>query len=559
MDRQIVYPGQILPETTLLQMTKDAMIGLGKLAAATIGTGNAVNGFAVTPTSPASLQVYVAPGEIYSLQNIDSTAFSTLAADTAHQIVKQGISLDQQTLTLTAPVTSGQSINYLIEATYQDSDANPVLLPYYNSANPGLPYSGQGNNGQTQNTARKGAVVLQAKAGTPAATGSQTTPAPDAGYVGLYVVTVAYGQTQITAPNIVQYAPAPFISLVNMGQIQNQTGTAFAAGGTAPAYTLTPSPVISAYAPNLRFRVSFGAAGTTGSNTLNISGLGAKSLMQYDSNGTLVPAVIPAGLLSDVEYNGSVMVLLDPVAGKSSVVGSSRNLKVNISLAATSAAWTADEIIAETSLGGAAYQLANFNKTLNLATAGIGGMDTGTAPVNGYVAIYAAYNPSTGAQGIFACNAATSSGSVYGGANLPAGYTATALISTWPTNASGQLVAGCQVDRQISVPVVNVLTSSSYAASWTSLSIAGAVPPNAKSCCGWLGVGNSTNVGASLLVSPTSTGVGYQLAETPIGSTYSAATPFSSLPILNAQTIYYQTGGSGGTLSISMSITGYSI
>lgn len=340
---------------------------------------------------------------------------------------------------------------------------------------------------------------------------------------------------------------------------QAQTGTAFTAGGTAPAYTLTPSPAITAYVSGQRFRVAFGSAGTTGSNTLNISGQGAVSLKQYDSNGNLVPAVIPAGLLSDVEYNGSVMVLLDPVAGKTSVVGSARNLKMNLAAAATSATWTADEIIAETSLGGVAYQLASFNKTLNLATTGIGGMDTGTAPVNGYVAIYAAYNPSTGVQGIFACNAATSSGSVYGGANQPAGYTATALISTWPTNSSGQLVAGCQVDRQISVPVVNVLTSSSYAASWTSLGISGAVPPNAKSCCGWLGVGNSTNVGASILVSPTSAGVGYQLAETPIGSTYSVATPFSILPILTAQTIYYQTGGSGGTLSLSINITGYSI
>ncbi|MBA4710570.1 hypothetical protein, partial [Aquitalea aquatica] len=150
MDRQIVYPGQILPETTLLQMTKDAMIGMAKLSAAVLGTATVVNGFAVTPTSPASLQVNAAPGEIYSLQNIDGTAFSSLSADTTHQIMKQGIALDAATLTLAAPTTSGQSINYLIEASYADVDSNPVLLPYYNSASPSSPYSGQGNNGLTQ-------------------------------------------------------------------------------------------------------------------------------------------------------------------------------------------------------------------------------------------------------------------------------------------------------------------------------------------------------------------------------------------------------------------------
>ncbi|WP_137010160.1 gp53-like domain-containing protein [Aquitalea aquatilis] len=320
MDRQIVYSGQILPETTLLQMTKDAMIGLAKLSAAVLGTSTAVNGFAVTPTSPASLQVYVAPGEIYSLQNIDGTVFSSLAADTTHQILKQGILLDQATLSCPAPATAGQSINYLIEATYQDSDANPVLLPYYNSTPPNTPFSGQGNNGLTQPTARKGTVVLTAKAGVPATTGSQTTPAPDSGNVGLYVVTVAYGQTQIVAGNISQYAAAPFINMVNMGQIQAQTGTAFPTGGTAPNYTVAPSPVPAALTDKLRFNVTFGAAGTTGSNTINItlaSGTtGAIALKQYDSNGNLVPAVVPStGFNSDVQYNlaNNCCILLDPV------------------------------------------------------------------------------------------------------------------------------------------------------------------------------------------------------------------------------------------------------
>ena len=140
MDRQIVYPGQILPETSLLQMAKDAMIGSAKLAAAMLGTSTIANGFAVTPTGPASLQVVVAPGEIYAMANIDSLAFSTLPADTTHSILKQGILLDGVTLSCPAPTTTGQSINYLVQVTYQDQDSTPVLLPYYNSANPALPY-----------------------------------------------------------------------------------------------------------------------------------------------------------------------------------------------------------------------------------------------------------------------------------------------------------------------------------------------------------------------------------------------------------------------------------
>jgi len=104
-------------------------------------------------------------------------------------------------------------------------------------------------------------------------------------------------------------------------QIQAQTLTAFATAGTAPAFTLTPVPAITALTANQRFRVSFNAAGTTGSNTLNINGLGAIALKQYNSNGTLEPASIPsAGFLSDVEYNGTSLVLLDPAPSPGTVL-----------------------------------------------------------------------------------------------------------------------------------------------------------------------------------------------------------------------------------------------
>lgn len=95
--------------------------------------------------------------------------------------------------------------------------------------------------------------------------------------------------------------------------LQGQTKTAFTTAGTAPAFTLTPSPAIGAYAANQRFRVSFNAAGITGSNTLNVSGHGAKNLKQYDSTGTKVSGVIASGQLADVEYDGTDFVILDPL------------------------------------------------------------------------------------------------------------------------------------------------------------------------------------------------------------------------------------------------------
>ncbi|MBM2884113.1 hypothetical protein JFK97_06885 [Chromobacterium phragmitis] len=276
MDRQIVYPGQILPETTLLQMTKDGMVGLGKLAAAIFGNGPVVNGLAVTPTNPASLQVTVAPGEIYSLQNIDNSMFSTLLADQNHQIVKQGILLDPVQLTLTAPGNSGQSIAYLIEASYQDQDVNPAVLPYYNSANPNQQWAGPQNNGQAQNTARKGAILVQAKAGV--ASSNPTPPAPDSGFVGLYVVTVGFGQTQITAANIQQYSGAPLIPNVGLLQAMQSGSLSFGMDvGTANNYVvnLTPAQTLRQEGEVIRFKAK---NTNTGASTLN-DGLGVVPLV----------------------------------------------------------------------------------------------------------------------------------------------------------------------------------------------------------------------------------------------------------------------------------------
>ncbi len=236
MDRVIIYPGQVPLETDLLSTNRNSMLALSKLAAAMLGVATLVNGFATTQTTVPSLGVQVAAGEIYSSQNLDGTAYSSLAADTTHQILKQGISLDPVILGIAAPVVAGQSINYLIEVSYQDQDLGLVVLPYYNASNPGTAYSGPSNSGVSQATLRKGAVVIQAKAGVSATTGTQATPAPDAGFVGVYVVTIAFGAATVINANITPYPSAPFI--VNTGQRLVNVQTFSTPGATV--YTPTP-------------------------------------------------------------------------------------------------------------------------------------------------------------------------------------------------------------------------------------------------------------------------------------------------------------------------------
>ncbi len=212
MDRNIVYPGSIPLDTDLLSINRNTMIGLGFLAQAILGTNTITDGLVCSPTNPASLAVTVGPGSITQIAPVDNLAYGSMPANTTDLVVKMGINTESTTFVLTAPASVGQSVNYVIEASFQEIDADPVVLPYYNASNPAQSFSGPANSGAVQNTLRNQRVQLQLKAGIPGNTGSQTTPAVDTGWVGLYQITVANGQTQINSGNIGVIPTAPFLN-----------------------------------------------------------------------------------------------------------------------------------------------------------------------------------------------------------------------------------------------------------------------------------------------------------------------------------------------------------
>ncbi len=212
MDRQIVYPGAIPLDTDLLNAQREAMVAVGYLAQTVLGTGPVAVGLGCSPTSPASMSVSIGPGGITQFGVVDTTPFGSLPAETTEPLLRMGINLGPTSFTLTAPTGPGQAINYLIEATLNENDQTPIALPYYNPSNPAQPYSGPSNSGIAQNTQRLQQVQVQMKAGAPATAGTQVTPPVDAGWSGLFVITVLTGQTQITAGSIAVLPTAPFIN-----------------------------------------------------------------------------------------------------------------------------------------------------------------------------------------------------------------------------------------------------------------------------------------------------------------------------------------------------------
>jgi hypothetical protein len=217
------------------------------------------------------------------------------------------------------------------------------------------------------------------------------------------------------------------------------------------------------------------------------------------------------------------------------VVGSVRNLLMSVTAASASATLTADEIIVESALGGLRYCLASFNKTINLATTGAGGMDTGSAPVSGYVAIYAIWNPTTSTAALLATNAATKQGNIYGGANMPSGYTASALLAVWATNGSSQFNIGFQRDRRHVFPIILAFNAASTQASPASVALSPVVPANAISISGELTGSSSSSSSFALTVAADANGSGQQNL-TQVGT---GAAGNYSLDILTAQTLFW--------------------
>lgn len=305
MDRQIVYPGQIPLETDLLNTNKFAMTGLAKLAAAILGQNTCLFGLACTPSMPASMTIKVGEGQIYSLQSIDGAAYSSLPADTTNSIVKQGLLMAPMSFTLKTPVTSGQSINYLIQVAYSDVDSDPTVLPYYNAANPAIAYSGPDNAGTAQSTIRSGVCHVTVKAGIAAARDSQMTPSPDAGYTSAWVITVHYGDRVVDAEAIQHADGAPFLPADGLiSAIQQGRLTYGEDSGKANHYQVACQPAVGQLSDGMRLH--FRAKNTnTGPSSFAVNHLSAASILTT-GHEELQGGQITQGQLAEVEWNNTL-------------------------------------------------------------------------------------------------------------------------------------------------------------------------------------------------------------------------------------------------------------
>lgn len=280
----------------------------------------------------------------------------------------------------------------------------------------------------------------------------------------------------------------------------------------------------------------------------------------FDSLQEEVSTVIEgAGVALDKSKNNQLLAALNllfkqPV-NYPGIVGQSRNARMTVAAASSIGDFLADELIVNSALGGNQYRLKSVSARITLTTIGAGGMATGSAPATGYVAVYVIYNPTSGSVALLGMDATSAlAPEVYGGANMPAGYTASSLVAVWPT-ASGQFVIGNLIGRKIEVATRTLLSSSTVNANRVSLTTT-LFPLNAKSIYGNMSVGSTASSSCSVVVWGANSQVGgMPFSQTVVAGGAYAAT-FSAVSVTN-QTIGWSSGNTAGTPTFAIGMGAY--
>ncbi|MFJ4388219.1 phage tail-collar fiber domain-containing protein [Pseudomonas soli] len=244
----------------------------------------------------------------------------------------------------------------------------------------------------------------------------------------------------------------------------------------------------------------------------------------------------------------------------SATVGEARGVRMEIASASATATVQADELVVKNALGGAGWSVANVSVPLNLGTVGAGGMNTGTAPANGYVAIYVLHNSQAKTTAAVAVNASKEiAAEVFAGPWPSGGFSASALVAVVPTDGAGRMLP-VVVRGRLVAPAPTQPYLGTAAVSMAPVSLAGSVPPNAVSAEGLFSVRSSQAGAISIELYATPNGIGIKRNTATLPANGASSIMFEGLPLVTRQLMYMTTvNQTQGTPEYSVYITGYRI
>lgn len=311
-----------------------------------------------------------------------------------------------------------------------------------------------------------------------------------------------------------------------------------AAGGAADAITVAPALPIPALYDGLLVGFRAGAANATDAPTLAVSGLAAHPITTQ-GGGILAPGAI-AGAAAEVvvRYNlaNTRWELINPAMPNAGPVAPAF-AKLRIAVTSNTAIGVTAGAAAVGNGSGQFISLSAVNVAVNASTTGAGGLDTGVIADSTWYYVFVIYNPATlTASGLISLSATAPT--------LPAGYTFSARFGAVITDGSGNLMRTLQYGRRAqyvvgSNPATNIQIASGSSA-YSSVSLAGYVPPTASAAFGALSFINNSETH----IGPNANSIQYRYD---MGSGPGDVMLGAWNILLETQAVYYAgTGGSSG-------------
>lgn len=229
---------------------------------------------------------------------------------------------------------------------------------------------------------------------------------------------------------------------------------------------------MTAYASGQRF--TFKAAGAnTAAVTLNVSGLGAKSVFKNGLTANLEPGDIPAAnAVVHVFYDGTQFQLLSPTFSptRGAVTVQAPTSGLVIYRTTTNIVQITADFLLLSNTSGISRQFTALSVSPNITNAGAGGLDTGSEAVNTWYYIWAVGQDAGTVSAMFSASSTAPT--------MPSGYTFKGRIGAIFNDSGGALREHIQHQNIAMSPQLK-LVNGGTATSLTSITLTTLVPPTA--------------------------------------------------------------------------------
>ena len=213
--------------------------------------------------------------------------------------------------------------------------------------------------------------------------------------------------------------------------------------GSANAYAVAPTPAWASYAAGGPLVAFVAAHPNPGPSTINICGLGTKSVVRQDG-APLLAGDIPGTEVSVLIWNqaaGTFALLTQKHAPLAFIKGTVANLRVATTSAATQSTVVTADAVVLLDAGNNPYLATAVSQTPSLSTSGAGGLDAGSVAPSTWYSVWLIWNGTT-LSAIFSVSATAPT--------LPGAYAFKVRVGWVLTDGSSNIRAFTQAGRRAS-------------------------------------------------------------------------------------------------------------